>query len=37
SQKEISAIMQISEGSVEQLLMRGKENLKKRLKHIKAN
>ena len=37
SQKEISSIMQLSEGSVEQLLMRGKENLKKRLKHIKAN
>ncbi len=34
SQKEIASIMQISEGSVEQLLMRGKENLKRRLKHI---
>lgn len=31
SQKEISEIMQISEGAVEQLLQRGKSNLKKRL------
>ena len=37
SQKEISSIMQLSEGSVEQLLIRGKESLKKKLRHIKAN
>jgi len=37
SQKEISSIMQLSEGSIEQLLIRGKESLKKKLRHIKAN
>lgn len=31
SQKEISEIMEITEGAVEQLLQRGKSNLKKRL------
>jgi RNA polymerase sigma-70 factor (ECF subfamily) len=31
SQKEISEVMQLSEGAVEQLLQRGKNNLRKRL------
>ncbi|MDP3452259.1 MAG: RNA polymerase sigma factor [Bacteroidales bacterium] len=36
SQKEISTIMQITEGSVEQLLIRGKNNLKNKLRHINS-
>lgn len=32
SQKEISEVMQLSEGAVEQLLQRGKSNLRKKLK-----
>ncbi len=34
SQKEISVIMEITEGAVEQLLMRAKNNLKSKLKNI---